>query len=154
LVVPTECRDDLLFEEVGRPALVEEDFDAMRQAIDLYQGDYLPDDRYFDWTDGRRRDLFALYRRLVLRGWPLAVAAGQADRAVEWLESLMVADPSEEGTARILMRLYLEVGRRVDALRLYSRLTESLRTDLDVDPEFETTALYERARLPGYRDDI
>ncbi len=153
LAVDSECRDDLMFENTGRPALLANDFEAMSRSIELYQGDYLPDDRYFDWTESRRRDLYALYRRLVLRSWPLAVRAGQIERALAWLESLMVADPSDESTGRVLMGLYLDCGRRLDALRLYTRLKESLRTDLDVDPELETTAIYERAKSPRYRNE-
>lgn len=151
LAVSEDSRDDLLFERIGRPALIEQNFDAMSGAIDLYRGDFLPDDRYFDWTEGRRQELSWLYRRLVMRSWPLAVRRGQTDRATGWLEELMRADPSEEDTARILMQLYLGAGRRADAIRLYRQLKESLRTDLDVDPENDTTDLYNRARAMNYR---
>ena len=39
---------------------------AYRAAIDLYAGDLLPEDRYEEWTEGRRENLRQLYLALLI----------------------------------------------------------------------------------------
>ncbi|MEW5957462.1 MAG: AAA family ATPase, partial [Chloroflexota bacterium] len=127
----------------------------LEQALDLYQGDLLPDDRYAEWTLLPRE---ALYRRQ--REARLALAAYHRDArdyagALALLTPLLSYDPADEPIHRELMRLYALAGRRHEALRQYQTCVEALAADLDVPPEPETAALYgqilngELAAWPG-----
>lgn len=116
----------------------------LAQALDLYQGDLLPDDRYAEWTLLPRE---ALYRRQ--REARLALAAYRRDArnyagAIALLSPLLAVggDSADELVHRELMRLYALAGRRHEALRQYQTCVEALATDLDVPPEPETAALY------------
>ena len=60
-----------------------------------------------------------------------------------YLERLVAADPLDEGHVRALMSLRRETGDRAGALREYNVLVARLRTELDVEPERETTQLFQ-----------
>jgi DNA-binding SARP family transcriptional activator len=116
----------------------------LEQALGLYQGDLLPDDRYAEWTLLPRE---ALYRRQ--REARLALATYRRDArdyagAIALLTPLLAlgGDPADELVHRELMRLYALAGRRHEALRQYQTCVEALAADLDVPPEPETAALY------------
>lgn len=116
----------------------------LEQALDIYEGDLLPDDRYAEWTLLPRE---ALYRRQ--REARLALAAYCRDArdytgAITLLTPLLAlgGDPADEPVHRELMRLYALAGRRHEALRQYQTCVEALAADLDVPPAPETAALY------------
>ncbi len=115
---------------------------SLEQALALYQGDLLPDERYAEWTFGPRE---ALQQRR--RAACLALAAHQRDRhryadAIAVLTPLLTQDAADELVHRELMRLYALAGRRHEALRQYQACVDALATELDVPPEPETAALY------------
>jgi len=60
----------------------------------------------------------------------------------------VVADPLHEGAHRALMRVFVQAGRRQQALAQYQRLRDALRRELEADPDPQTAALY-RAILRG-----
>jgi DNA-binding SARP family transcriptional activator len=115
---------------------------SLEQALALYVGDLLPDERYAEWTlaprealRGRRREAslaLAAYRRDI-REYTLAI---------DLLTPLLAHDAADEPIHRELMRLYALVGRRHDALRQYQACIDALARELDVPPEPETSALY------------
>ncbi|MBI5563276.1 MAG: AAA family ATPase [Chloroflexi bacterium] len=116
----------------------------LQQALALYQGDLLPDDLYADWTSTPREAL-----RRQRREVSLALVKHYRDvhdytNSLALLTPLLTPDPADEVVHRELMRAYALGGRRHDALRQYQACVEALAADLDVPPEPETTALYER----------
>jgi DNA-binding SARP family transcriptional activator len=116
----------------------------LEQALGLYQGDLLPDDRYAEWTLLPRE---ALSRRQREARLSLAVYRRDARNyagAIALLSPLLAlgGDPADELVHRELMRLYALAGRRHEALRQYQACVEALAADLDVPPEPETAALY------------
>jgi len=115
--------DALAFEAAARAGRV--------GALDAYQGDLLPEDRYAPWAEEPRDRLRALYLRLL-------------KTAAQW-ERVLEADPADEVAHRSLMRRAIEAGDRRAAVRQFERLCEHLRADLGVGPDPESVALYERA---------
>ena len=131
------------FEDAALAALRDGDLAAMRMAAALYTGDLLPALPNEEWTIYRREELARLEQRL------LRVLAGNEARtdpesAEERLRTLLRRDPTDEPSARVLMRLLAERGRRAEALRVYHDLARALRDDLDVQPAVESRALYRR----------
>jgi len=105
--------------------------DAALQAIALYGGELLPEDRYAAWTEPRRETLRETY---------LSLLRSEA----KW-EQVLEVDPTDEQAHRALMGAYLERGDRQAAMRQFERLRRRLRVDLGVGPERATVSLYERA---------
>lgn len=114
----------------------------LKQVLNLYQGDLLPDDRYTEWTLIPRE---ALYRRqhsarLELAGYHRR--RGEYAEAIALLTPLLEHDPADEPIHRELMRIYALAGQRYEALRQYQACEEALAAELDVSPAPETAALY------------
>lgn len=70
--------------------------------------------------------------------------SGDLASAVDAWERVLELDQCREKAHRELMRLYLALGRRDDALAQYRQCDAALRRELGVEPHPDTTALYRR----------
>lgn len=134
------------FEAAASIALAERSLPAMHAAAALYTGPLLPALAYEEWVAARGRALARLEERLLTA---LAEAEAHTDpaRAEDRLRALLLADPTDEPSARALMRVLAAQGDRAEALRVYQSLAWALREDLDLVPSRETEAA--RADLLG-----
>ena len=112
--------------------------EAYAEALELYGGELLPEDRYESWTDARRSALADLHSVLCLE----LAESRPAQEAVETLQRALAADPLHEPAHRALMRAYDRLGRRQDALAQFHRLRSGLRQALGADPDGATRTLY------------
>lgn len=130
----------------------------LEKAVEIYRGDfmagfYLADTEPFeDWLrqqrETNRRDYAGALERLAAiyeqRGaWPAALKAAQA-----WL----VLDDLNEAAHRAVMRIYAGMGERSSAIRQYEIAKQELAEELGVEPQAETTALFER--IAGDRFEV
>ena len=115
--------DALAFEAAARV--------GQARALDAYQGELLPEDRYALWADQPRERLRVLHLQLLK-------AAGLWERVLD-------ADATDEEAHRALMRCAIDAGDRRAAVRQFELLRGHLRADLGVAPDPESVALYERA---------
>jgi len=115
---------------------------AHRDAIALYAGELLPEDRYEDWTTAQRASLQETYLRLLVELGAMLAGDGDAAGAVEILQRAIVADPLHEPAHRALMRTFAQDGRVQQALAQYQQLSGALAEQLAADPDPETRELY------------
>jgi DNA-binding SARP family transcriptional activator/pimeloyl-ACP methyl ester carboxylesterase len=115
------------FESQAEAALRSGNADACADAAALYGGELLPEERFEEWAEERRRHLRALYLRLLRR-------------AGLW-ERVLAEEPTDETASRMLMRLHAEAGNRSAALEHYHHLRAALAA-LALEPSAETAALY------------
>lgn len=108
----------------------------------LYQGDFLPEDLYEDWADSHRQARRAAYCTLVQQMAHLYAQGAAYDDAINCLQDLLRIEPTHEEAYRELMRLYVQVGQRHQALHLYQQVCQTLQRELEVEPSAETRALY------------
>jgi DNA-binding SARP family transcriptional activator/tetratricopeptide (TPR) repeat protein len=118
------------FEDLARRALVREDAGIARQALLVYAGELLPQDRYEGWVQERREQLRLRYLDLL--------------RLDERWETVVELDASDERAHLALMRRYAANGDRHAALRQFERMTRALRHELGVAPGQDATALRNR----------
>ncbi len=104
-------------------------------ALNAYQGELLPEDRYAPWAEEPRDRLRALHLRLLK-------TAGRWERVLD-------TDPADEEAHRALMQRAIDTGNRRAAVRQFERLCEQLRADLGAGPDRRSVALYERAISMG-----
>lgn len=100
-----------------------------RRALALYQGPFLPDDCYLDWTDVPRDQL---RRRQVALLDLLAADAqrrGATLSAVHLLELAVEADPLDDIRYLELAELLLAIGRRGRAAEVVDRSRKVLRSN-------------------------
>jgi DNA-binding SARP family transcriptional activator len=117
-------------------------FERFTEALSLYQGDFLPDESYEEWTALHRSNLIRLHREVSLALANRRLEQGDLSGASGLLTRLLSKDPADEKAHRQLMRLYALAGRRQEALRQYQICLEVLETELGVEPDAETSALY------------
>ena len=120
----------------------EQQLTNFEQALDLYQGDLLPDDAYEEWTLLPRQALNQRQREV-----RFGLASFRRDTrdyvsAIQLLTPLLAHDLIDEPVHRELMRLYTLSGQRHEALRQYQTCVDALAKELDVPPSPETAALY------------
>jgi predicted ATPase/DNA-binding SARP family transcriptional activator/DNA-binding CsgD family transcriptional regulator len=122
-----------------------------RGALDLYEGDLLPEDRYEEWTEGKREELRQLYLALLIE---LAVLHEERDEhglAIEALRKATAREPILEEAHVSLMRLHALLGRPERALAQYERLRDTLSRGLGTQPAEATRRLRDEiaaGRLP------
>ena len=116
----------------------------LNEAVDLYVGDYLVEDRYADWTQLPRRRLRDQYVSALSRLATCRSRLGQPQAAIEWARRAFDAEPSRESLCAQLMGLYRQTGQTMEALTIYETHRETLRNDLAVEPSAEIDALRSR----------
>lgn len=117
-----------------------------RQAVALYQGPYLPDLLYEDWTVVERERLTLLFTDAALRLGALLLEEGQTHEAIGLAWRVLEQDQLQEDAYQLLMRAHAALGERSTALRVFARCTAVLRDELGVAPLDETVALFHAIR--------
>jgi predicted ATPase/DNA-binding SARP family transcriptional activator len=129
------------------------EIDALRQAIEVYQGDfladfYLPESSAFeDWAAAKR----ALYSRLALdameRVGQHELQQGRYEAAAGLARRQLEIDNLRETALRQLMVALALSGQRNAALAQYEESRAEFSQELGVEPEVATQAVYERITL-------
>jgi predicted ATPase/DNA-binding SARP family transcriptional activator len=126
--------------------------DPLRQAVDLYQDDFLSG---FTLSDSPEFDDWQLFQRESLRREMTNAleklarglsAQNELEEATTFVRHWLTLDPLEESAHRQLMWLLAARGQRNAALAQYEACREILRSEIDIDPSEETTTLHEQIR--------
>jgi predicted ATPase/DNA-binding SARP family transcriptional activator/DNA-binding CsgD family transcriptional regulator len=131
------------FEEAAETARRSRDHAAYQAALALYAGDLLPEDRYEDWAEDRRRQLRQNYLDLLVEMAALCEERGDLASAIDALREAVSEEPQHEQAHADLMRLYAKSDQRHKALRQYERLRQALRRGFGTEPGRATQRLHE-----------
>lgn len=115
-------------------------------AVDLYQGDFLADCPYEDWTTLDRERFQLAYLDTLERLSRLYFSQERYAACVKLCQLLLARDPCREDAHRRLMQCYSRLGESPLALRQYQICAEALCAELEANPAPETTRLYSRIR--------
>ncbi|WP_448808161.1 alpha/beta fold hydrolase [Agromyces bauzanensis] len=121
--------DVVRFEAAARAAL--ESGVGVDDALALFTGELLPEDRYEPWTEARRESVAHLHRQLLRVGG-------------RWSQ-LVAADPTDEEAHVALMRAHVARGDRAAALSQYRQLAAVLEEELGIEPGDEAVAAHQAA---------
>lgn len=113
-------------------------------ALEIYGGDLLGEDLYEDWAAVRREKLRMLHEQLLLHLAQLYKFSGDFQLSIERHNQLLTVNSVNEDAHRNLIRLYVAMGNRHQAMQQYQVCRDALRRELDVDPEPATVKLYEQ----------
>src|SRR5215217_2758849 len=114
------------FEEAAATAHRSRDPAAHLAAIELYAGELLPEDRYEEWTEGRRQELRRSYLSLLVRLARAYEEHGDYERGIEALRKVVAEEPDLEEAHSSLLRLHAPSGQPQRALAQYERLHDAL----------------------------
>ncbi len=129
------------FTEAARLARTDGSVQAHLDALSLYGGELLPEDRYDDWAAGMRE---------TLRQERLSLLSGLADlyqsrnelmAAADTRAEIVRDDPFDEEAQRFLMRDLALIGQRGRALTQFHDLRLALK-EIDEAPSLESEELY------------
>ena len=120
--------------------------DCFSRAVDLYQGDFIPEERYAPWVERRREDFRNIYIDLLTCSARYYEESGTYKKAEACLKKTIEADPLLEEAYRSLMSLYDEKQRYTEALRVFEACKKALKAGLNARPDPVTRALAEGIR--------
>jgi len=110
----------------------------------IYQGDYLEDEPYEEWTLLRREALKDIYLLILGKLADNSMNNGDYDSCVTYSQKILAKDPCREDAYRRLMCCYHRLGQRNRALRWYEICRRIIKAELDTAPDPETSALHHR----------
>ena len=114
-------------------------------AIDLYQGDLLPD-IVEEWVIDQRRYLRTLYRRVLRKLIHVEKQNGQYEQALYLAQKSAKSDPLNEPVQRELIRLYIMLGQSARAIQHFEAYRHKLRTHIGIEPDPETVAIIKQIK--------
>jgi DNA-binding SARP family transcriptional activator len=120
------------------------DAEKLEKAVELYRGEYLPENLYEPWLAEERERLASSFLESADRLTELWIEQGKYAQAIELAQKILARDNCWERAYRLLMLAYDRLGDRGQVGRTYQRCTQTLRDELDVAPSRETQDLYKR----------
>lgn len=111
----------------------------------LCRGEFLEDDPYAEWAQGRRRTVEGARRRVLYRLVDVYLRGAHAGRAEELLFAELEQNPLDEDMLCRLMILLVEQGRRQEALQIYQYTADVLHEERS-EPALYTRELATRVR--------
>ena len=115
-------------------------------AISLYQGDFLEQNLYEEWTVLERERLRVAYLDTLDRLSQIYFNQERYSACITVCQLILTRDRCREDAHCLLMRCYSRQGQYHLAMRQYQICVEALYAELEVAPAPETTKLYEQIR--------
>ena len=112
-----------------------------KSAIELYKGDFLENDMYFDFISDERDNLRLKYRNLLFRMIQLSLNSREFKEALEWTKLLIDKDPLCEPAYRLLMISSAAVGNRSEIPRIFDKLNKKLQAYYKITADDKTVQI-------------
>ena len=145
--------DDLIFEQEIQQAERAQRRGDMKSAlahyetaVNLYQGDYLAEDRYVDWCAERREQLALLAMDALVALAELYYEDGEHEKTITAAKRVFDLEPLHEKATFLLMQAYVALGDDEAAIHTYERYRERLAGEFKADPSTCVRKLYEKLR--------
>jgi DNA-binding SARP family transcriptional activator/tetratricopeptide (TPR) repeat protein len=147
--IDADVFEDLLMDPEHSALSQEYKEQLLEQALALYGGDFLPEERRAPWATERRQVLHERWVHATLALVDLRIAHDAPASTLDLLDRLLAVDPLNEAAVRRLMMVLARLTRRGEALSAYHRFAEALQRDNRVEPSEETRQLYEAVARGG-----
>ncbi len=115
-----------------------------QEALLLYQGDFLSDDLYEEWTLTLREKWRQIYQSALVRLADCHAHLGQYDIAIEKCLEVLQRAPTQEPVYRQAMLYHYLMGDKSAAVRTYHSFIQILKEEMQLEPSAETRALYQQ----------
>lgn len=113
-----------------------------QQALELYQGEFMPMDRYVEWTIPIRLQLSEQYDTALIKMAEECLDSGDAAACLGFARRALEHNSWQEHAVELGMRAALASGDRVTAVRLYRQLEKELESELGIEPQTELQQLF------------
>jgi two-component SAPR family response regulator len=119
-------------------------FPFYAEALEIYKGDFLPDEIYASWADKKREELRLKYVQFLGKMASLYEKQGTMKKAADCYQKAIQADPLLEESYQKLMTFYSSKGMYNEALRTYEDCKKALKRGLKTQPDSTTTAIHKK----------
>jgi ATP/maltotriose-dependent transcriptional regulator MalT/DNA-binding SARP family transcriptional activator len=113
-----------------------------RRAVEIYGGDFLPEEPYLSWAETKRSALQAQFIAVLLEMAGILERHNEMEKAAGIYRRAIEVDPLTELAHQHLMRLLGRQGRYSAALQVYRDLEKRLAEELDTQPDPATTQMF------------
>ena len=118
---------------------------AYQEAIALYEGIYLPNRLYEDWSSDERERLQVLALGAIVTLAELLLHDNPME-SIRFAQQALLIDSAWEDAYRILMEAYFIKGNRPMAIKTYQQCEKILEEEFGIEPLPETKALLKRIK--------
>ncbi|MBL7817553.1 MAG: hypothetical protein JNL70_21285 [Saprospiraceae bacterium] len=118
---------------------------AYREAIDLYQGIYLPNRLYEDWSSDERERLQVLALGAIITLAELLLSENPME-SIRLAQQALLIDSAWEDAYRLQMEAYFLKGNRPMAIKTYQQCEKVLDEEFGIEPLPETKALLKKIK--------
>jgi DNA-binding SARP family transcriptional activator len=115
--------------------------DRLEDALKLYHGDFLSDERYAEWALAERNRLRSRAEDALRAISDIKRECHDLQGASAALERLAVLQPFDSDVQRDLIGLQIRRGRRTEAMRRYGELRKRLHREFGEEPDFQLADL-------------
>jgi DNA-binding SARP family transcriptional activator len=112
------------------------------EAIQLYQGEFLPAFRYIEWTIPIRQRFADQYEAAALLLAQNKLEQGDNLACIDIIRQVILRNPWQERAVELGMQAAMQLGDRTAALQMYQRLEKVLAKELGIAPQKELQQLY------------
>jgi len=117
---------------------------AFQKAEALYQGDYLRDDPYSEWTVPIRERLREARLSALAQAAQLHAGRGEPEDAAALCRRILRSESWREEVYRRMMEYLAAAGRSHEALRAFEECRRALRAEMDTNPSHQTIQVRDR----------
>ncbi|RXZ82179.1 response regulator [Paenibacillaceae bacterium] len=117
--------------------------ELFEQAVMLYEGTFLKGKAY-EWASEQTRSLEQKYLQLLEGAARHHLQTNEQQKSLHYFSEILKLDGLREDICHEVIRLYLGLGRKNEALRQYRLLEEALQKDLGTKPDPQISGLIER----------
>ena len=127
--------DALVFHKRIKKALrTPADSELLPSALELYYGNFLPNDTNYSWINNFRDELLHLYVKGVLCQVENFSLHQETDAAIELLETAIKHEPVNETLYWELMQRLFQNNKRGEALDIYQHAVQNLSDQFNIEP--------------------
>ena len=139
-----DALDELIV--LGNQTLNEDSTNALQayqQAVELYQGVFLPNRIYDDWAAEERERIQVLILGAMMNLAKLRLSDNPTE-AIRLAKKALSVDNTWEEAYRIQMEAYMNTGNRPLAVKAYRQCKDILMKEFEIEPLPETKALFRK----------
>ena len=118
---------------------------AYQEAVNLYQGTYLPNRLYEDWSSEERERLQILSLGAMITLGELLVETNPLE-SIRLAQQALLIDHAWEDAYRVEMEAYLQKGNRPMAIKTYQTCEKVLEEEFGIEPLPETQQLLKKIK--------
>ena len=143
-----------LYETISITNVTKEHLGVLMQAVDIYQGDFLPDSAGESWVMPLSRRYRSMYVTCVHKALKLLIEDGRSEDAEDLCASALRIDPFDEKILEYRLRSLLAQEKNQEALDEYNRMETMFYEVMGVSFSESLRKLYNQIQRPAVKEGV